>query len=141
MDDGSAGMILMLDNRGREDCTVWGDILTEIAFRRQLGGTVIDGICRDVSLCRQNGYPVFASAHWMRTGKDRVQVDGLQVPVSIGGGRGLSGDLVRGDADGVGVIPALHENAVPDSADAISHAQNAIPELTPGGKPVDEGRA
>ena len=141
IDDVSPGMILMLDNRGRDDCTVWGDILTEIAFRRQLGGTVIDGICRDVSLCRQNGYPVFARAHWMRTGKDRVQVDGLQVPVSIGGVRVLPGDLVRGDADGVVVIPALHENAVLDAADAISHAESAIRELTRAGTRLDEARA
>src|SRR5260370_12616847 len=132
MDDGSAGMILMLDNRGREDCTVWGDILTEIAFRRQLGGTVIDGICRDVSLCRQNGYPVFARAHWMRTGKDRVQVDGLQVPVSIGGGRIPPGAPVRGGADGVGLVPALPGNTGLGSARPPSPPRRATPQLTRG---------
>jgi len=131
---------LVLDNRGREDCTVWGDILTEIAHRRQLGGTVIDGICRDVSLCRKNGYPVFARAHWMRTGKDRVQVDAMQVPVSIGGVRVLPGDLLRGDADGVVVIPASHESAILDAAEAIERAEDAIREFTRSGKRLDVAR-
>ena len=140
IDDVPPGTILMLDNRSREDCTVWGDILTEIAHRRQLGGTVIDGICRDVSLCRQNGYPVFARAHWMRTGKDRVQVDAMEVPVTIGGVRVLPGDLVRGDPDGVIVIPATHENAVLDAADTIAEAENSIREFTRAGKRLDQAR-
>jgi 4-hydroxy-4-methyl-2-oxoglutarate aldolase len=140
IDDVPPGSILVLDNRGREDCTVWGDILTEIAHRRQLGGTVIDGICRDVSLCRKNGYPVFARAHWMRTGKDRVQVDAMQVPVSIGGVRVLPGDLLRGDADGVVVIPASQESAILDAAEAIGRAEDAIRELTRSGKRLDEAR-
>src|ERR1019366_6114760 len=39
--------VVVLDNGGRENATVWGDILTEIAHRRGLAGTVIDGACRD----------------------------------------------------------------------------------------------
>src|SRR4029077_10427230 len=79
IDDVPPGGIVVLDNGGREDATVWGDILTEIAHRRGLGGTVIDGICRDVSLCIDLGYPVYSRGHWMRTGKDRVQVEAMDV--------------------------------------------------------------
>ena len=75
IDDVPAGHVVVIDNGGREDATIWGDILTEIAHRRGLAGTVIDGISRDVSLCRALGYPVFSRGHWMRTGKDRVQVE------------------------------------------------------------------
>ena len=41
-----------------------------------------DGISRDVSLCLQLEYPVFSRDHWMRTGKDRVQVEATGVPVN-----------------------------------------------------------
>src|SRR5882757_5001226 len=58
--------VIVLANHGRDDATVWGDILTEIAHRRQLGGTVIDGICRDVALCVELGYPVYSRGYWMR---------------------------------------------------------------------------
>src|SRR5207237_7479784 len=49
IDDVSPGDVVVLDNAGRLDATVWGDILTAVAHRRGLGGTVINGICRDIS--------------------------------------------------------------------------------------------
>ena len=66
---------------------------------------MIDGVCRDVALCMKLGYPVFSRDHWMRTGKDRVQVEATNVPVNIGEARVQPGDILRGDADGVVVIP------------------------------------
>ena len=94
--------------------------------RRGLAGTVINGICRDVALCLKLGYPVFSRDHWMRTGKDRVQVEATQVPVNIGEARVQPGDILRGDADGVIVIPREHEDAVLDAAEGIHHAEEAI---------------
>jgi regulator of RNase E activity RraA len=140
IDDVPPGSVVVLDNGGREDCTVWGDILTEIAHRRGIAGTVIDGICRDVALCLRLGYPVYAKDHWMRTGKDRVQVEATGVPVSIGHARVAPGDLVRGDADGVVVIPRAHEDAVLDTAEQIEQAENAIREAVRGGMRLDEAR-
>ena len=51
IDDVPPGSVIVLDNGGRDNATVWGDILTEIAKRRGIAGTVIDGVCRDVALC------------------------------------------------------------------------------------------
>jgi len=112
IDDVPVGAVIVLDNGGRDDATVWGDILTEIAHRRKLAGTVIDGINRDVSLCLSLRYPVYSRGTWMRTGKDRVQVEGTNVSVTIGEARVAAGDILRGDADGVVVIPRNHEDAV-----------------------------
>ena len=140
IDDVPPGSVVVLDNGGREDVTVWGDILTEIGHRRGLAGTLIDGICRDVALCRQLGYPVFSRGHWMRTGKDRVQIEATGVPVSIGSVRVVPGDLVRGDADGVVILPAAHENAILDAAEEISRAEEAIRNLTRVGARLDEAR-
>lgn len=140
IDDIPPGTVLVLDNGGREDCTVWGDILTEIAHRRGMAGTVIDGICRDVSLALELGYPLFSRGNWMRTGKDRVQVESVGVPVNIGNARVNPGDILRGDADGVIVIPAEHEAAVLDAAEAIDAAERHIREAVRGGKRLDEAR-
>ena len=82
IDDVAPGSVIVLDNNGRDDCTVWGDILTEIAHRRGIAGTVINGINRDTHLCLSLGYPVFSIDNWMRTGKDRVQVEATGIPVS-----------------------------------------------------------
>jgi regulator of RNase E activity RraA len=140
IDDVPPGSVIVLDNGGRENATVWGDILTEIAHRRGIAGTLIDGICRDVALCLELGYPIYSKAHWMRTGKDRVQVEATGVPVNIGDARVAPGDLVRGDADGVVVIPKEHEDAVLDTAEAIEAAENRIREAVRGGMRLDEAR-
>jgi 4-hydroxy-4-methyl-2-oxoglutarate aldolase len=140
IDDVPPGSVVVLDNGGRDNATVWGDILTEIAHRRGIAGTVIDGVCRDVALCQQLGYPVFSRDHWMRTGKDRVQVEATGVPVSIGDARVAPGDLVRGDADGVVVIPQEHEAAVLDTAEAIEVAEDHIRQAVRGGMRLDEAR-
>lgn len=126
IDDVPPGSVIVLDNGGRDNATVWGDILTEVAHGKGIAGTVIDGINRDVALSLSLGYPVYSRSHWMRTGKDRVQVEATGVPVNIGDVRVCPGDLVRGDADGVVVIPKDREDEVLASAEAIQQAEDAI---------------
>lgn len=140
IDDVPPGSVIVLDNGGRDDATVWGDILTEIAHRRGIAGTVIDGVCRDTHLCVSLGYPVFSTDHWMRTGKDRVQVEATGVPVNIGNARVAPGDLLKGDADGVVVIPREHEERVLDTAEAIEAAEDRIRQAVRGGMRLDEAR-
>ena len=141
IDDVPPGSVIVLDNGGRDDATVWGDILTEIAHRRGIAGTLIDGVCRDTQLCRSLGYPVFSKDHWMRTGKDRVQVEATNLPVKIGDARVAPGDLVKGDGDGVIVIPRAHEDAVLDAAEAIEAAEQRIRQAVRGGMRLDQARA
>jgi regulator of RNase E activity RraA len=140
IDDVEPGSVIVLDNGGRDDATVWGDILTEIAHRRGIAGTVIDGINRDLSLCLELGYPVFSKDNWMRTGKDRVQVEGVNVPVTIGGARVTAGDLLKGDADGVVVIPKEHEEAVLAAGEQIQAAEEGIRAACRSGMRLDEAR-
>jgi regulator of RNase E activity RraA len=140
VDDVPPGSVLVLDNGGRESGTIWGDILTEVAHRRGVAGTVIDGLCRDVSLCMELGYPVFSRDHWMRTGKDRVQLDATNVAVSIGGVRVEPGDLLRGDADGVVVIPRAFEETVLEAAEEITTVEDRIRAAARGGMRLSEAR-
>jgi len=140
IDDVPPGAVIVLDNGGRTDATVWGDILTEIAHRRGIAGTVIDGINRDVHLCLSLGYPVYSRDNWMRTGKDRVQVEGVNVPVNIGDVRVAPGDLLRGDADGLVAIPREHEARILAIAEEIEAAENAIRAAVATGMRLDEAR-
>jgi 4-hydroxy-4-methyl-2-oxoglutarate aldolase len=140
IDDVPAASVIVLDNAGREDATVWGDILTMVAHTRKLGGTVIDGACRDVQLCLDLGYPVFSRSHSMRTGKDRVEVDEIGRPITIGGASVEPGDLLRGDADGVVVIPKAREAEVLAVAEEIHRAEEEIRAAVTGGLRLDEAR-
>jgi 4-hydroxy-4-methyl-2-oxoglutarate aldolase len=140
IDDIPPGSVIVLDNRGREDATVWGDILTEIAHKKGIAGTVIDGINRDVALCLELEYPIYSRDSWMRTGKDRVQVEATEVPVSIGGVRVCPGDLMRGDADGVVVIPRAQEEKVLEAAEQIQAAEDSIRASVRAGMSLREAR-
>ena len=140
IDDVAPGSVVVLDNGGRDDATVWGDILTEIAHHRGIAGTVIDGVNRDKNLCLELGYPVFSRASWMRTGKDRVQVEGVNVPVSIGAARIAPGDLVRGDSDGIVTIAREHEEDVLRAAEEIQGAEDQIRSAVRTGMRLDEAR-
>lgn len=140
IDDVKPGEIVVLDNGGRRDCTVWGDILTSVAHQREIGGTLIDGVCRDTNRSRELAYPIFSVDRFMRTGKDRVQVDGVNVPVSVANVRVRPGDVVVGDADGALVISREIEGKVLQLAQEIEEAEEGIRKAVAGGMKLVEAR-
>lgn len=140
IDDVPPGYIVVLDNGGRADATVWGDILTMVAYRRGVVGTVIDGACRDVQLSLDLNYPVYSKSYSMRTGKDRVQIEAVNTVVSIGGARVCPGDILRGDANGVVVIPRVCETEVLGVAEEIDRAEERIRAAVRSGGRLDEAR-
>ena len=73
IDDVPAGAVVVIDNAGRTDCTVWGGIMTTLATAKGVAGAVVHGVCRDVATAFALGYPMFSAGRFMRTGKDRVR--------------------------------------------------------------------
>jgi regulator of RNase E activity RraA len=141
IDDVPPGSVVVLENAGRLDATVWGDILTYVAHRRGIAGTVIDGVSRDSQDSLTLGYPLFSRGTWMRTGKDRVQFVEAQVPVILGGVRVRPGDLVIGDADGVVVIPLERADEVLEVAQLIEAREEEIRQRIAAGSRLDDARA
>lgn len=140
VDDVEPGSVVVLDNGGRLDATVWGDLLTIVAHRRELAGTVIHGVCRDTPRSLELGYPLFSRGAYMRTGKDRVQADAYQVPVSLGEVQVEPGDVVVGDADGVVVVPRSRETEVLAAARTIAEAEERIRAAVEAGARLDDAR-
>jgi 4-hydroxy-4-methyl-2-oxoglutarate aldolase len=128
IDDVPPGDVVVLDNGGRLDATVWGDILTLTARQRGVAGTVIDGVCRDVARAIEVNYPIYSRSHTMRTGKDRVEVEDVNVPVGLNDVQVRPGDLLIGDADGIVVIPWSRAEEVLKVAQEIEVAEKAIEE-------------
>jgi len=140
IDDIPPGDVVVLDNQGRLDCTVWGDILTMVAHRRGVGGTVINGVCRDIARALDLNYPIYSRARFMRTGKDRVEVAEMNTPVSMGEVQVRPGDYMVGDADGVLVVPASAAEKVLETARSIEEAEQAIEAECAKGTRLDEAR-
>lgn len=140
IDDVPAGSVIVIDNQGKDDVGTWGNILTEAAHRRGMAGTVIDGNNRDVALCRALGYPIYSRNTWMRTGKGRIQLKALQVPVVIGNVTVHPGDIVVGDPDGVVVLPRAQEDAILAAAEQITTNEEQLREAIRQGMRLDQAR-
>lgn len=140
IDDVAEGDIVVIDNDGRTDCTVWGDIMTQYAGAHGIAGTVIDGVCRDVSKALGDGYPIFSRGRFMRTGKDRVEVESVNSPVSIGTARVCPRDIVIGDANGVVVVPRDRAREVAEFARKIEDVEAQIREHISNGMTLGQGR-
>lgn len=141
IDDVAPGDVVVIDNGGRTDCTVWGDIMTQYAGSRAIAATVIDGVCRDVSKALHDGYPVFSKGRFMRTGKDRVQVQSVNQPVSIGSARVCARDIVVADANGVVIVPRARAAEVAACARQIESVEAEIRQQIAQGKSLKDARA
>jgi regulator of RNase E activity RraA len=141
IDDVAPGDIVVIDNDGRTDCTVWGDIMTQYAGIRGIAGTVIDGVCRDVSKALIDSYPMFTAGRFMRTGKDRVQVETVNGTVAIGTVRVAARDIVVADANGVVIVPRHRARDVAQTARAIESVESLIRDQITQGSTLREARA
>jgi regulator of RNase E activity RraA len=121
-----AGDVICIDNRGRLDCTVWGNILTEAAKALGIAGTVIDGVNRDVGESRDFGYPIWSCGHHSRTGKDRVALEATNVPIVLGRLRVDPGDVICADDSCVLAVPLPRAADVLGVAEAIEAKEELI---------------
>lgn len=126
LDDVPRGRAVVIDNGGRTDCTVWGDLLSTFARQHGVAGTVIHGVCRDSDNIRAMRYPMFTRGATMRTGKDRVRMCDVNVPVSLGSVSVCPDDLIVGDGDGVVVVPAREVARVLAASEEIHQAEEQV---------------
>ncbi|MCA8009763.1 RraA family protein [Burkholderia cenocepacia] len=141
IDDVAPGDVVVIDNDGRTDCTVWGDIMTQYAGLRGIAGTVIDGVCRDVNKALGDNYPLFTAGRFMRTGKDRVQVESVNATVAVGTVRVAARDIVVADANGVVIVPRGRAREVAQVARQIEEVESRIREQIAQGKSLSDARA
>jgi 4-hydroxy-4-methyl-2-oxoglutarate aldolase len=140
IDEVPEGNIVVIDNGGRLDCTVWGDILTVMGSLRNIGGTVIHGVCRDSARALEVNYPIFSRGTYMRTGKDRVMADAYNTKISLGEVAVVPGDILCGDFDGIVVVPQERLDEVVAAAREIEDAEDAIRESIKKGMTLLEAR-
>lgn len=126
LDNVLADAVVVIDNEGRLDCTVWGDISTQVALMRNIAGTVIFGAARDVRFIRETDYPVFASGIYMRSGNGRVYHTGEQCEINIHNVKIKPGDIIVGDENGLVVIPSERLKEVLDVAYKIKTTEQAM---------------
>lgn len=140
IDEIPAQSVIVIDNNGRIDCTVWGDILTQVAIRNNIAGTIVYGAVRDVASIRTSQYPVFSSAVYMRSGKNRVHLVGEQQPLLINGITIRPRDIICADDNGVLVLPQHLLTDLINKAEHIKLTEHQIKEAIKLGTPLEQAR-
>ncbi|WP_353710912.1 RraA family protein [Arthrobacter sp. K5] len=141
LDDVPPGAVVLIDNHARTDVTVWGGIMTEIAAARGLGGTVINGVCRDLNAALRQNYPLFSRGRFMRTSKDRVRLVAVNAPVTINDVEISPLDIICGDADGALAVPASRAEEIAEIAVRIEGVEARIVEAVKAGSTLVQARA
>jgi 4-hydroxy-4-methyl-2-oxoglutarate aldolase len=140
LDDVPAGAVVVIDNAARTDVTVWGGIMTQVATVRGVGGTVINGVCRDVTTSLSQNYPLFSRGRFMRTGKDRVRLAAVGEAVTIAGVRIAPGDIICADADGAVSVQESKALQVAEIAEQIERVESDIVSAVQAGSTLRQAR-
>lgn len=141
LDEVPEGAVVVIDNQGRTDCTVWGGIMSRIASQAGVAGTVINGTCRDTAVAASVGYPLWSASTFMRTGKDRVRVKSLGEPIVVDGVRIAPDDMIVADDDGAVAVPADRWDEVFAIAERIERVEDDIVAAVQAGATLREARA
>lgn len=132
------GEVIVIDNSGRMDCSVWGDLMSLAAKHKRVEGTLIDGACRDIAALEDFGYPVFAKGCSPASGKNRVRIGETGGPVSISGRIVRAGDIIIADDSGAVAVPRQQAEEVLETAQKINNAENRILTLLHSGEGFDQ---
>ena len=126
IDDVPSGSVIVIDNAARTFCTTWGGILTDFAIRRNINGTVINGLVRDIEFIRSTNYPLYSIGAFMQTGKGRVVLEATQIPITIGNTIVNPSDWIFGDENGCLAIPKELLDATIEMAEKIERNEKQI---------------
>jgi 4-hydroxy-4-methyl-2-oxoglutarate aldolase len=132
------GDVIVIANDGRIEMAAWGGLLSLAASRRQAGGTIVDGACRDVDESEELRYPVFARTAVPTTARGRVMELATNVEVRVSDVLVEPGDLVIADGSGVVFVSGADAEEVLDVAEELQAREGGIAErLRAGGTPTE----
>jgi regulator of RNase E activity RraA len=127
-----SGDVLVIDNQGKADVALWGEITTTEAQRKGLAGLVVDGNIRDIEGIRRRNFAVFARGTVPRV-VGRTSLGEVNVPIQCGGVVVRAGDIIVGDADGVVVVPKEKAETVLQLAlDIVDYEEKLLEKVSKG---------
>lgn len=139
---GSDGVLVMASG-GYRDAVVFGANVALAARAKGCLGIVTDGGVRDVAELRQSGVAVFATFQSPLSGGGQWRITEVDEKPAIMPGQSNDvpvhpGDIVRGDLDGVVIVPAAHLAEVTRETEELCRIEEEISrELTAGRDPED----
>ena len=126
------GDVLVVDGGGRADAALIGDIAGGALAGLGSDGMVIDGAVRDLDGLDAVGLPTFAAGAHPATGSNQGP-GAINVVVQCGGVTVRPGDVIRGDASGLVVVPREHLAAVLAMTRAVADREDGWRQAIAGG--------
>jgi regulator of RNase E activity RraA len=120
---------------GGASVSTFGGLAARAAVQSSAAGVIIDGACRDLGEIQATGLWLASRHVTPSSGKGRIKVDGINVPVEMAGIAVRPGDMLIGDATGVVCVPADRLDQVLAVAEELSERDARFAEgLREGGR-------
>ncbi len=124
IDAAAAGDVIVVDAGGAE-CSTWGGMASCAAKVKNVAGLLVDGGVRDLEEMIEFGFPVFARHMIPTTGRTRLKVEAINVPVTIDRVAVEPGDIIVADGTGAVVLPAARAEEIVDIAEPFARDDDA----------------
>lgn len=124
IDAARSGDVIVVDAGGAASST-WGGMASYAAKLKGVAGLLVDGGVRDLEEMVAFDFPVFARHMIPTTGRTRLKVDAINVPVEIGGVPVAPGDIIVADGTGVAVLPKDAAEEIITLAEAFARDDEA----------------
>ena len=115
IDAAGPGDVVVVANGGAPVST-WGGTASYAAHLKGIAGLVVDGAIRDREEICEIGFPAFSRHMIPTTGKTRIRVEAIGVPVTLSGIRVDPGDVIVADGTGIVCIPTARAAEVAELA-------------------------
>lgn len=119
IDAAVAGDVIVVSAQAARSST-WGGMASLAAKVKGIAGLVVDGGVRDIDEMVQHAFPVFARHCVSTTGRTRLRVNAINVPIEIDGVAVNPGDVIVADSTGVVVVPCADAERVAELAQAYA---------------------
>lgn len=123
---------------GQEGISCWGDIIANAAKGKQIRGSILDGMSRDIDGSEEINYPLYGRGITMISARNRVvQIDSGTV-VEMAGVMVKEDDYVIADNCGTVFVSADRIEEVITLGEKIAHRQNGMVAAVREGRSVTE---
>ena len=124
IDAAAAGDIIVVDAGGAA-CSTWGGMASLAAKLKGVAGLVVDGAVRDLEEMIEFEFPVFARHMVPTTGRLRLKVEAINVPVVIDGVNVAPGDIIAADGTGAVCLPGAQAEDIIAAAEKMARDDDA----------------
>lgn len=120
------GDVIAIDNHGDTQNNCWGELLSCAAKMKGISGVIIDGAARDVDICEELDFPIFARAVVPITARGRIMQEDFNCMIRLGDVQVRPDDVLVGDINGVVVIPPERIDEVLTEAEKLVEKEESM---------------